>query len=477
MYPPPPAGGLFFRGDAKRFPGGAGSPIYRGFCALGSGAFPQNHPFPSLPEKAGAPGNGKKEQRSGGGMIFYGWLVVFSGFLVLLAAWGCQFSFGVFLVPLSEHFGWSRAETAGIFSLNILVFGAGSIFSGKLMERFGPRAVVGAGGVLMAGGLVLSAAIQSLWQLYLAYGLIIGLGTSTTWGPLAATVPRWFVARRGLAMGIMSLGISLGIMAVPSFSRYLITHFGWRTAFAFLGLLTGFFITGTSWLLKRDPQEKGLHPYGQSAGRVPPGKDPLPFVTERPDWKFSEAIGSRTFWMLFAAYLLWLVGFYMVSVHLAAYGTDSGLTPAASALAVSLIGAGSIFGKVFMGFISDRIGPQRVLVLNMFLQGVSIFGLAASGDAAGIFLSAGLFGFAYGGIGPQLPVVAARFFGLAALASIFGALIFAGHVGGAIGPLLGGKIFDLSRTYFWSFSLGGVAVMISLGLIFFLRPPVPRKKA
>jgi len=179
--------------------------------------------------------------------------------------------------------------------------------------------------------------------------------------------------------------------------------------------------------------------------------------------------------MIFAAYLLWLVGFYMVSVHMAAYGTDLGLSPSAAALAVSLIGGGSIFGKLFMGFLSDRIGPQKVLVVNMFMQGLSIFGLVASGSPTWIYILAVLFGFAYGGVGPQIPVVTAQFFGLSSLGSIFGALLFSGHVGGAIGPLLGGKIFDISQSYFWSFSLAGIAVMISFGLIFLLRQPYGRR--
>jgi MFS family permease len=404
-------------------------------------------------------------------MFFYGWLMVMAGFLVLMVSWGCQFSFSVFLIPLTEHFGWTRANTAGVFSVNMLLFGAGSIFSGKLTERFGPRAVVGVGGALMGTGLILSAAIQSLWQLYLVYGVIIGLGVSTTWGPLAATISRWFIARRGLAMGIMSLGISLGIMVLPPLSRYLITRLGWRMSFILHGLLTGLLILGASLLLKRDPKEKGLNPYLGNPRRSTEKKVPVTPMAAGQDWGFSEALGTRTFWMIFAAYLLWLVGFYMVSVHMAAYGTDLGLSPSAAALAVSLIGGGSIFGKLFMGFLSDRIGPQKVLVVNMFMQGLSIFGLVASGSPTWIYILAVLFGFAYGGVGPQIPVVTAQFFGLSSLGSIFGVLLFSGHVGGAIGPLLGGKIFDVSQSYFWSFSLAGIAVMISFGLIFLLRQP------
>jgi MFS family permease len=409
-------------------------------------------------------------------MFFYGWLMVLAGFVVLMISWGCQFAFSVFLIPLTEHFGWTRANTAGVFSFNYLLFGAGSIFSGKLTERFGPRAVVGVGGALMGGGLALSAAIQNLWQFYLIYGVIIGLGASSTWGPLAATVSRWFIDRRGLAMGIMSLGVSLGIMVFPPLSRHLITRLGWRMSFVFLGLLTGFLIIGISFLLKRDPKEKGLSPYFKNPGRSEQGKVSVaPLAASGEDWGFSEALWTRTFWFIFAANLLWLIGFYMVSVHLAAYGMDLGLSPMAAAFAVSLIGGGSIFGKIFMGLLSDRIGPQKVLVINMFLQGLSIFGLVASRGGIWVYLLAALFGFAYGGIAPQLPVLTAQFFGLTSLGSILGALIFSGAVGGAVGPLLGGMIFDLSQSYAWSFSLAGTAAISSFALIFLLRPPSARR--
>jgi MFS family permease len=408
-------------------------------------------------------------------MFFYGWLMVISGFVVLMVCWGCQFAFSVFLVPLTEHFGWTRANTAGVFSFNYLLFGAGSIFSGKLTERFGPRAVVGVGGAMMGAGLILSATIQNIWQLYLVYGVIIGLGASTTWGPLAATVSRWFITGRGLAMGIMSLGISLGIIVLPPLSRYLIARMGWRMSFVFLGLLTGVLIVGISFLLKKDPKEKGLSPYLKKPGTSEEVEGPAaPLAAER-DWGFSEALSTGAFWIIFAANLFWLIGFYLVSVHLAAYGTDLGLSPMAAAFAVSLIGGGSIFGKVSMGILSDRIGPQKVLVINMLLQGVSIFGLVASGSAFWIYLMAALFGFSYGGIAPQVPVLTAQFFGLSSLGSILGALIFSGAVGGALGPLLGGTIFDLSQSYSWSFSLAGVVVMSSFALIFLLRPPSTRR--
>ncbi len=397
-------------------------------------------------------------------MFSPGWMVVIAGFLILLVSWGSQFAFSVFFVPLTREFGWDRASTAGIFSLSILMFGAGSIFAGRMTDRWGPRWVVGLGGVFLAGGLLLCAGIQTLWQFYLCYGILMGLGVSAGWGPLVATVSRWFSARRGLAMGIMSIGISIGIMVIPFLSSQFILAFGWRTSFYLLSLIAGGVMIGSTFLIKAAPPRIEDRPAEKAP--VPGGSTPSP------DWSLAEALGTRTFWMIFAGYLLWCTGFYMVSIHLPAYGSDLGLSPSAAALAVSLIGGGSIFGKILMGWLSDRIGPQRVLVINLLLQSICIGGIIFSRSAVSLYCFAALFGFGYGGTGPQLPVVTANFFGLASMGAIFGALILSGQIGGAIGPFLAGKIFDLQRSYFLSFSIGALAVLTAFILVFLLKRPV-----
>jgi MFS family permease len=134
------------------------------------------------------------------------------------------------------------------------------------------------------------------------------------------------------------------------------------------------------------------------------------------------------------------------------------------------MGLGSIFGKISLGIVSDRIGPQKVLALGLLMQAVAIFGLIASSSAVMIYFFSSIVGFGYGGTGPQMPVLAARLFGLAHLGTIFGALILAGQIGGAIGILLAGKIFDLTRSYFFGFSLGGVSVMGAALLVYLIKP-------
>jgi MFS family permease len=274
-------------------------------------------------------------------------------------------------------------------------------------------------------------------------------------------------------MGIMSIGISVGILGIPILSSYLITAFGWRLSFVILGLVIGTVIIGSTFLIKKEP------PSGEESAPKKGQSPAFPLNPPPRDWNLREALGTRVFWLLFAGYLLWCTGFYMISVHLAVYGIDLGFSPAGAAVAVSLIGGGSIFGKILMGLLSDRIGPRKVMVINLILQGLCIFGLIFSRSAFPFYLFSALFGFGYGGTGPQIPLVVAQFFGLPSLGAILGVMILSGQIGGSIGPLLAGKIFDLTRSYFLGFFTGGLCVLVSSLLFFLLKTPplVPPKSA
>ena len=390
-------------------------------------------------------------------MSFNRWFIVGAGFLILMTSWGSQLSFGVFLVPLTQEFGWDRASTSGIFSLSILIFGVGSIFTGKLADRFGPRLVVGLGGAVMAGGLLLSAAIQNLWQLYLSYGVMTGIGVSAGYGPLVVSVSRWFSTSRGVAIGVMSAGIGVGMMIGPVLSSRLIAALGCRGALTILGLIAGGVIIGSTFFLRRDPRQAMHDPQepGKEKGKMNPTKTFSPEIVLVKDWTLSQALKTRIFWMIFTAYLLWCLGFYMIAVHLAAYGTDIGLSAPSAAMAVSFVGVGGILGKALMGFLSDRIGPEKILVVNLFLQAICIFAMIHSRSATSLYVFSILFGLGYGGTGPQLPLVTANIFGLSSIGEIFGVMILSGQIGGAIGPLLAGEIFNLTQNYSIGFTTGG----------------------
>ena len=170
--------------------------------------------------------------------IFYGWIVLAASVAIIAVGTGTIFSLAVFLRPLEEEFGWTRSLISGVAFVNWVIFGVGSFAAGVLSDRIGARRVVGAGSGLLGAALVVSSQIRSAGQLYVAFGILGALGASAFYVPLSATATRWFAARRGLAMGIISSGMGLGIFVVPPSARALITAFGWRLTFAVFGGLT-----------------------------------------------------------------------------------------------------------------------------------------------------------------------------------------------------------------------------------------------
>ncbi len=186
--------------------------------------------------------------------FFYGYIVVLVAVIVLLFTQGTFLSFGIFFKPLSEDFGWTRAMTAGAYSLGSVVLGFLFIITGRLNDRFGPRVLVTFCGVILGIGYLLMSQIETIWQFYLVYGLMIAVGVSGGLVPMISTVSRWFVKRRGLATGIVSGGIGLGLVIVPILVNRFISSYGWRDSYAIIGVATLVILVLVAQFLKRDPR-------------------------------------------------------------------------------------------------------------------------------------------------------------------------------------------------------------------------------
>ena len=158
--------------------------------------------------------------------VFYGWVVLMASVAIIAVGTGTIFSLAVFLRPLEEDFGWTRSLISGVAFVNWVIFGVGSFVAGVVSDRIGARRVVAVGAALLGAALVASSQIRTAAQLYVAFGVIGALGASAFYVPLSATATRWFAARRGLAMGIISSGMGLGILVVPPTARALITALG-----------------------------------------------------------------------------------------------------------------------------------------------------------------------------------------------------------------------------------------------------------
>jgi MFS transporter, OFA family, oxalate/formate antiporter len=229
--------------------------------------------------------------------LYHGRVIVGGAFVVLLLAYGTQYAFGVFFAALLAEFHWSRASLSGAFSLYAFVYSGFGLVAGRLTDRWGPRVVIGAGGVLLGAGLAGMSAVTALWQPYVLYGAVAALGMSTAYVPCNATVVRWFVRRRGLAVGVASAGGSVGTFVLPPVAHWLVSALGWRHAYLVFGAAIFVALTGVACVMRRDPESLGLHPDGIAAPSS---------VGSLGGWTVREAVRIREFWMLFSVFgLTW----------------------------------------------------------------------------------------------------------------------------------------------------------------------------
>lgn len=397
--------------------------------------------------------------------LYYGWVVVAGAFLVLFLAYGTQYAFGVFFTALLAEFHWSRASLSGAFSLYAFVYSAFGLVAGRLTDRWGPRAVIGGGGVLLGAGLAGMSRVDALWQPYILYGGVAALGMSTAFVPCNATVVRWFVRRRGLAVGLASAGGSLGTFVLPPVAHWLVSGLGWRGAYIAFGAAVFIVLNGVALLMRRDPESLGLHPDGAARSTSTDA--------EAAGWPVRAAMRTRAFWMLFFIFGLTWVSVFVPLVHLVPLARDLGVNPLRAATLISALGIAAVAGRVAMGWVSDRVGRRPVLAVGLSLQVASFVGLAHATGLSALYAAALTFGFSYGTISTIFPAMVADFFGRAHAGSLVGFLFGIAAPSAAIGPVAAGWIYDRQGGYGLAWWLSAGINMVALALLGFARPPGP----
>ena len=402
--------------------------------------------------------------------LFYGYVIVGAAFLTMMMMLGAQYSFGIFFKPMLDEFGWSRALTSGVYSMNVIIQGLFTMLSGRLSDRFGPRIVVFASGLLLCLGYALMSQVEAVWQIYLFYGLFVSLG-SCVWVPLLSTCARWFVRRRGMMSGIISSGIGFGMVIFPPVANYLIGGFGWRLSFVIIGVSTGAVMLAAAWLLQGDPGRKGLLPYGakvQDAGS--PGM-------AMQGYSLGEAARTRQFWILCLTFFTANFCSQIVIVHIVPHATDIGTAAAAAATIISAVGVLSILSKIGVGAAIDRLGGKPVLVAVPLLLALSFLWLLAAGQLWMFYLFAVVFAIGYGASSAiQAPIIA-EYFGLRSHGTIMGTLLVGNFAGGAVGPALAGFIFDTGESYRWAFIVCIATSLAALSATLLMKPVGKRKPA
>lgn len=349
-----------------------------------------------------------------------------------------------------------------------MVYGIFSILMGRLADKYDIRKILFVGGLAFGAGLYLSSTIHSKWELFLFYGLMVGAGLGAGYVPLVAFLSRDFTKRKGLALGTIAAGIGFGTLVMSQLIGYYLLGLGWRTSFTILALMNFTVIMMASMLLRIQPKQ-----FYQEIPETHKLKDHTGKGVQ--EFNIRGSIRTVVFWTLCFCFLFWCLGLFMLLVHLVPYMTDIRVSPQNATNVLSLIGLSSILGKVFLGNLSDRIKPKLILIASLSVQAGMIFWVIFLRNPIGFYIFGVLFGFSYGGVIPMFPVMTSNFFGLSALGILFGILMFASQIGGSIGPILGGFLFDRFGSYSLPFALGLASVLISMILSLTLKEPVLRR--
>jgi len=410
--------------------------------------------------------------------IHFAWVVLGGVMLVMLAASGLRSVFGVFIKPLEAEFHWDRASLSGAAALSLFLLGAVGPFAGRLADRWGPRRVLALSLLVLGIGTILSSFVQNLWHVYVASGILMAVGAGGAGMATAASVAaRWFETRRGLVIGLLGGAISAGQLIVIPLSMGLAVSYGWRQSYLWLGLgLFALILPLSIWLVRNDPGEKGLKPYGAARAMPSPGMTSLPAEGRV---SVTEAAQVPAFWLLVATFFV--CGYTssgLVLTHLIPHSMEHGFSEMAAAQALGVMGAMNILGTVASGWICDRFGRKGPLAFYYFFRGLSLLFLLYVWNVPSLQLFAAIFGLNYISTVPPTTTLTANIFGRYSVGELSGWIFLSHQVGAALGAALGGWIFDWTGSYGWAFVSAAILAVIAAGLSLLIKeePVSPRAK-
>jgi len=396
--------------------------------------------------------------------IFYGWVIVACGIVMTCIGIGSMLSLGVFLQPMSEAMGWSRTGISLAALLNFLCMGVGSFFWGALSDRFGTRVVVLAGGIVLGGGLVAASQAATLGQFQLLFGVVVGVAAGSFYAPMTATTTRWFVEHRSLAVALVSAGLGLGSMTVAPLAGWIIATYGWRVAMLTIGDLAWLLLIPAALLVRNPPA-------------AAPAPTPAPGAVAAREFTVAEALRTPQFAAIALTHFACCAAHSGPIFHMVTNAIDHGVSAMAATTVLSAAGLASLSGRVICGLLADRLGAKQVLIVGLAIQAVAVSLYLVTRELAGFYALALMFGLAYGGVMPLYAIVVREYFGARIMGATFGAVAFASTLGMALGPWLGGVLYDSFGSYSWlfigSFGIGLGAVAIG----FAFRPPSPFRVA
>jgi MFS family permease len=405
-----------------------------------------------------------------GNLLDRAWLALAVSTFVMIGFYGTELSFGVFLKPILEEFHWTRTMVAGAMSAVIAISGPIGILTGRLSDKYGARIIIAVGTFFGVLGYVLMFRASTLWQLYVYFGLFIGIGISCSWVPLIATISRLFTEKRVLAIGILTSGLTVGSMFVPLFSAYFITIYGWRISFLILALILLIACLPAIFILGNYPQEKIDKTKNEVSNKVSIA-NPIDEQTQIKEWSALEAAKTLPFLMVITIGFVTATGFFSIAVHIVAYATDMGVPTTSAALILSFQSIANITAKLTVWSFVKKIGSRTTLAFLIALQAVSLFLFIWATALWMLFALGAVFGFGLGGSMAIRMSIIPEYFGTKAVGTLIGIAGVAWGLGGIVGPILAGYIFDTTASYNVAFFTGGLLLLLGMIAALFLKPP------
>jgi sugar phosphate permease len=409
--------------------------------------------------------------------IHYGWVVAATTFLTMLATAGAMGSAGVMIEPLRQEFGWTTAEISSAMAIRLVLFGLLGPFAAAFMNTFGIRQVVTTALVLIAGGVVASLFMTEIWHLMLLWGVVLGVGTGMTALVLGATVAtRWFSARRGLVIGLMTASNATGQLVFLPLLASLTEAYGWRTALTFVTVIIIGAMLLVALLMRDYPADVGLPAYGdRTISPAPARNTSFGQLISSPLLALRDASKTATFWVLFFTFFVCgLSTNGLIQTHWISICGDFGIAPVSAASTLAVIGIFDFVGTVFAGWLSDRYDNRWLLFWFYGLRGLSLIYLSFSGfSVVELSIFAVFYGLDWVATVPPTVKLAAERFGRERANLTFG-WIFAGHQLGAATAAFGaGLLRTDALTYMPALYIAGIMCVIASMSVLFLARPKP----
>ena len=423
--------------------------------------------------------------------MFYGWYITLAGLISYTLGYGARYSFSVIFPALLEEFKWPRDATAGMLSVHIFAYGFASPIAGYLVDRTGPRKTMVCGALILSLGLILSSWGSSLWHFYLSFGILSGAGLCLMGSvPFTTVIRNWFERKRGLAFSIIFCGAGLAFIFYPAIA-WLIDSLGWRGTFLVEGIVLGsIMIPLIIGVVRYHPMEKGLVQDGASnrEGKIREEPETAVQILDPEwagvEWTITKAVKTKRFWLMaLTTFSLWGVMEHILVAHHVAYAIDAGFPRIYASSVLSLFGILFAFGSM-AGLISDRIGREMTITIGTVIGISAIVVLMLIKDDSQPWMLY-YYSLALGaGIGITAPTIAAAvtdIFQGPKVGFVIGSIWFGFAAGGAIGPWLGGWLFEIYGNYFLAFIVAMILYALACVAVWLAAPRkirrLVRKKA